>query len=96
LNAAELPARNPALDRSSLHPQLEKLSAGDDAVLRLGKFSNAVINGTRRQFSMPEMGNRRFVVHAANARRSGRARGAPKRAFVQRKETPARRYRLWL
>jgi hypothetical protein len=64
LNAAELPTRNPALDRSSSHPQLKELPAGDDAMLPLGKFSNAVIDGTRRQFSMSEMGNRRFVVHA--------------------------------
>ena len=88
--------RNPALDCPSPHPQLKKLSAGDDAMLPLGKFSNAVINGTRRQFSMPEMGNRRFVVHAVDARRSGRVGGALKRVFLQQKEAPARRYRLWL
>jgi len=96
LNAAKLSASNPILNRPPSNIHLQKLPATDNAVLSLSQLPDAVVNRTRRRFSMHDMGNRRFVDHAPMfawrdarmVRRLSRKRNG--------KEAPIRRYRLWL
>jgi hypothetical protein len=82
VNAAELATRNPALDSTPPHPQIQELPASHNTVLGLSELADAVVNGSKRRFSMPEMGNRRFDKQDADGRLPGRARGALKRVFL--------------
>jgi hypothetical protein len=86
VNATELSTRGPILNCSSPHCKAQELLAANEAVLGLGKLSNPVVNGTRRRFSMPDLGNRRFVNHARRWSRSAtHAWRAETRAFATQK-----------
>jgi hypothetical protein len=76
MHPTKLSSRDPVLDRPSPHPQNQELPTSNNPVLTLSEVSNPIVNRTKRGFSMPDMGNRRFVGHRADDPRPKRTRGA--------------------
>jgi hypothetical protein len=97
---------DPPLDLSIAQTELDQLTTCDHAVLAFGQPRNTLIQPravTRAPFRLyrrPKGACFRFgnclALHAADDGRLRRISGALRVTFVQRKEAPARRYRLWL
>ncbi len=100
------PATKASLDLVGGHPKGQKLPAGDYTVLPLGQSRDPEIGHqtwtlvTLGAYIAPNVArvgiSGRPRLHEPNAAGAQHVSGALKRAFLQRKEAPARRYRLWL
>jgi hypothetical protein len=96
LNTPELAAGNPILNRSPPQPKSQELPPTYDPVLGLRKIPNLTIDRTRRRFFSYDMGNRRLVRHRPILPGAGARMVRSMSRNAQKKEAPARRYRLWL
>jgi hypothetical protein len=78
MHSMQLPAREPAFNRTSSEAQGDQLPPRHDSVLAACELRDLPIRGTLRPFSMHDMGFGRRIEHAADGEAAQRACGAPK------------------
>ncbi|HET7485702.1 MAG TPA: hypothetical protein VFJ64_10055 [Solirubrobacterales bacterium] len=96
---------DPPLDLSIAQAEFDQLPASDHAMLCLGEPRNALVVPRTVERAPFRLHRRRkgarfrlglLALHEADIGMARRTYGAPSVTFWQRKEVPARRYRLWL